>query len=86
MFGLRGSGGDMERAFYFWTGLIVFGFFGFFAWWTYDTYDSDLSHTGLFWFSVCGAAVGVLLLLVAVIATAVQVGIREGAEGSSRAG
>ena len=74
----------MERAFYFWTGLVLAGFFGFFAVWTFDTYDSDLSHTNLFWFSVGGTVVGVILLFVAVIATAVGIAIREqGAAGGA---
>lgn len=30
----RDVGGAVERAFYFWTGLILTSFFGFFAVWT----------------------------------------------------
>ena len=74
----------MERAFYFWTGLILTGFFGFFAVWTYDEYDSDLSHTTLVWLTLGGTGLGVILLLVAVIATAVGIAIREQPGGSQR--
>ncbi|MFN7151923.1 MAG: hypothetical protein ACK4V6_20885 [Microthrixaceae bacterium] len=60
---------------FFWVvGLILAAFFGFFALWTRGQYDEDLSHTTLFWFSVGGASLGGLLLLVAVIATGVAVG------------
>lgn len=74
----------MERAFYFWTGLILAGFFGFFAVWTYGSNDPDLSHTNVFWFSVGGTIVGIVLLLVAVIATAVAIALRERAADPER--
>lgn len=67
----------MERAFYFWTGLVVTGFFGFFAVWTYGDAEPGRSHSALFWFTVVGAGVGAVLLLIAVIATAVGVAVRE---------
>ncbi|GAB6984208.1 hypothetical protein [Nocardioides pyridinolyticus] len=67
----------MERAFYFWTGAILAGFWGFFAVWTYGSHDPDGSRTNMFWLSVGGTIVGVVLLLVAVIATAVGIALRE---------
>ncbi len=71
-------------AFYFWTGLVVTGFFGFFVVWTSDAYDSDLSHTTLFWLTLGGTGLGMVLLLVAFIATAVEIAIRERAGDSQR--
>ena len=73
----------MERAFYFWTGLILTSFFGFFAVWIGETSPGDGSPGGLFWFSAVGTGIGLTLLLVAVIATAVRIGCRE-ASGDSR--
>ena len=50
-------GGAVDRAFYFWTGLLLTGFFGFFAVWTHDTYDSDHSHRSV-WLTLVGSPLG----------------------------
>mgnify|MGYP001272407487 CR=1 FL=1 len=64
----------MTAGFFWVVGSILTAFFGFFAIWTHGQYDEDLSHTALFWFSVGGAVLGGLLLLIAVVATGVAVG------------
>ena len=63
----------MERTFYLVVGLILTGFFGFFALWTKDD-RIGMSRTTEFWIGVGGTAVGVALLLMFAVSSAVATG------------